>query len=122
MSHRCKIHIFQVSGDRMIEQRADGLPRGNVSEGHMKGRIIFEIFSVNNNTLEIPPFLEDWLKYWVGEDAEISETGGWFICVHDSDKDSVSKETNVEGRWILSYRSREIICIPYPAAVFAAIV
>ena len=57
MIHRCKIRIFHVSGDIMIEQGADGLSRVNFSEGHIKGRIIFGFISVNKNALERSPRL-----------------------------------------------------------------
>ena len=49
MVHRCNIDIFHVSGDIMIEQRADGMSRGNFFKGHMKRRSIFEFIPVNNN-------------------------------------------------------------------------
>ena len=65
MKHLCKIRIFHVSGDRMIKQGADSLPRGKFSEGHIKGRSIFEFIPVNNNALERSPFLEEWLKSWI---------------------------------------------------------
>ena len=106
----------------MIEQGADGLPRGNFPEGHMKGGSIFEFIQVNNNVLGVSPFLEDWLKSGVGEDVEIMDTGSWFIRGHDLDKDPGSKETNVEGGWIPSYFSVKIIWTPAPAAAYAAIV
>ena len=122
MSHQFKIHIFHVSGEIMIKKGADGLSRGNFYEGNMKGRNIFEFIPVNNNALEISPFLEEWLKYWVGEYAEILEPGGWFISVHDLDKVPGVKETNVEGHWIPYYCSGKIIWTPAPAAAFTAIV
>ena len=52
MIHRCKIHIFCVSGDRMIEQRDDGLSSFFSSEGDTKGRVIFQFIPVNKNSLE----------------------------------------------------------------------
>ena len=66
MSHIFKIHIFHVSGDRIIEKGSYGISRGDFSEGHMKGRIIVYFIPVNKNALEISPCLEEWLKYWVG--------------------------------------------------------
>ena len=42
MSHRYKIHIFHVSGNIMIEQVSDDISRGNIYEGHIKGRSVFE--------------------------------------------------------------------------------
>ena len=58
MAHRCKIHIYHVSGDIMIYQVADGLSRGDFSEGHIKVRSIFEFIQLNNDALETSPCLE----------------------------------------------------------------
>ena len=41
---------------------------------------------MNNNAFERPPFLEEWLKFFVGEDADILEPGGWFIHINDLEK------------------------------------
>ena len=122
MSHRCKIHIFHVSGDRMTEQVGDGLSIENFSEGHTKGRMIFESTPVNNNALEISPFLGEWLKSWVGEDTDILEPVGCFIRSHNLEKHPGAKETNVEGSWMLSYQSGKMIWFPAPAAAFNKIV
>ena len=87
MSHRYKIHIFHVSGNIMIEQVSDDISRGNIYEGHIKGRSIFEFIPVNNNALERSSFFGEWLKSWVVENAEILEPVYWFIRCHDLDQD-----------------------------------
>ena len=71
--------------------------------------------------LEISTWLEERLKSWVGEYAEILEPGGWFIRGHDLEK-YPGKKTNVEGHWMLYYCSGKMIWIPAPVTAFTTIV
>ena len=59
------------------------MSRGELSEGEMKGRSVFEFIPVNKNALEISPFLGERLKSWVREDSDILDPGGWLFCGHD---------------------------------------
>ena len=72
--------------------------------------------------LEISTWLEERLKSWVGEYAEILEPVDWFVCNNDLDQDPGAKETNVEGRYMPYYYSGKMIWIPAPADTITAIV
>lgn len=57
MLYGCKIDIIHVSGDRMIAQGSDGLSRGDMYEGVMKGDSFISHIPVGTSALEVHPNL-----------------------------------------------------------------
>ena len=59
MRVKCKICLCHCSSTRMIEQGSDGLSRGNLLEGVMKGVYMGHYVPLHFNPLERSPALED---------------------------------------------------------------
>jgi len=62
-----KIHLIHVSGKRMIEQGTDGLSRGQLTEGVMRGSSMQSFIPLNENVLERFPSFKLWVEEWMNE-------------------------------------------------------
>ena len=117
---KCKIHFVHVAGTRMIAQGADGLSRGNLTEGVMGDRKMSDFVPLHLNALERSSKLEDWIRSWLDNKkvkAEVLAPEGWFERGHDLD----GGEKNCDGMWIPKYRDGVYIWAPPPAAAEAAL-
>ena len=119
MRVKCKIFLCHCSGTRMIEQGSDGLSRGNLSEGVMKGVSMGHYVPLHLNPLERSPALEDWLKSFMGSSTEVLEPADWFIRGHDLVEDKF--ELNSEGVKLPASKPGTFLWAPAPAAGEAAI-
>jgi hypothetical protein len=61
----------------LIGQGADGLSRGNLTEGVMKGRSMLSYVPLGELALSREPGLENWIKSWAGESLEVLDPEGW---------------------------------------------
>jgi hypothetical protein len=100
MTCNCKIHIIHVAGTRMIAQGADGLSRGALTEGVMKGEAMRSFIPLHQSALDRDPNLRPWLRDWferakenIGLDLEFLAMEDWFERGHDID----GGEINVDG-------------------------
>ena len=64
MNHSIRIHVIHVPGTRMIAQGADGLSRGNLSEGVMTGLDILRFIPINKSVIQRSPSIVNWFKHW----------------------------------------------------------
>lgn len=65
LTRGCAIHLIHVAGTRMISQGTDGLSRGNIGEGVMKGISIRDFIPLHQTALERQGHtLETWLREW----------------------------------------------------------
>jgi hypothetical protein len=78
------LHIIHVAGTIMIAQGTDGLLRGNLLEGVMKGEDFLGFIPLHLSALQRSPELEDWFKgmFPKGE-LEILAPEDWFGKGHD---------------------------------------
>ncbi|GFH53884.1 hypothetical protein CTEN210_10360 [Chaetoceros tenuissimus] len=118
MTRNCKIHIIHVAGTRMIAQGADGLSRGALTEGVMKGEAMKSFVPLHQSALDRDPALEPWLRDWFesagrnqGQDLEFLSMEDWFERGHDILEGSV----NVDGQWVPNYVSGNFVWSPPPS-------
>lgn len=116
----CKIHFVHVAGTRMIAQGADGLSRGNLTEGVMGDKEMSDFVPLHLNALERSNKLEDWIRSWLDNSkikSEVLTPNGWFDRGHDLN----GGEKNCDGMWIPKYKDGVYIWAPPPAAAEAAL-
>ena len=114
MNHRTKLHFIHVAGTRMIAQGSDGLSRGNLSEGVMRGTEMSSFIPLNESALERSSTLKHWIESWATGDLEFLSPKDWFLRGHDIVEGNF--ETNVDGfNWPL-YRKGTFVWSPPPAA------
>ena len=89
MAKGCKIHISHVSGARMTAQGSDGLSRGNMAKGVMRGEAMKDFVPINKLALERHPALIAWLHDLTRNKCKLLDAKGWFI----------EGKEEVEGEW-----------------------
>jgi len=98
----------------MIYQGTDGLSRGDLTEGVMKGETMLSHIPIALSAFERWEGLRPWVESWVGEfgwKPEVLTPIGWYERGHDID----GSRLNSDGRWLPSYRSGTFIWCPPPA-------
>ena len=118
----CKINFIHVAGTRMIAQGTDGLSRGDLNEGVMKGDQLSTFIPLHLSALERQENLKEWIKSFVTpahprEEIIFLDAEGWFERAHDI----VGGEENGDGVWVPNYISATYIWTPPPAAAQIAI-
>ncbi len=117
----CKIHMVHVAGTRMIAQGADGLSRGNLTEGVMGGWDMGDFVPLHLNAMERSASLESWIRSWFDAGrktkSELLEPEGWFERGHDI----IGGDKNVDDMWIPKYQNGCYIWSPPPAAAEVAL-
>ena len=83
MESQCRIHISHVAGTRMIAQGSDGLSRGNLAEGVMRGASMRGFAPINKTAFERSPTLKAWLDDWMNNEGELLDATGWFTRGHE---------------------------------------
>ena len=113
VSAGCSIHFIHVAGTRMIAQGTDGLSRGDLNEGVMRGDGILSFVPLHLSALERQPKLEGWIRSFVlparlREEVIFLNHEGWFERAHDI----VGGAKNGDGVWIPEYRSATYVWTP----------
>ncbi len=122
MTHMCKIELVHVAGTRMIQQGTDGLSRGDMYEGVMKGESMFSFIPLHLNAFARSDTLEEWISSWAGrcreEEVETLSLEGWFERGHD-----VLGSRHIDGgkTWIPKYKAGTFIWAPPPGVARFAI-
>ena len=114
MQFLCKIQVVHVAGTCMIQQGTDGLSRGDMFEGVMKGASMLSFVPLHKTAIEWSPKLIDWIFGWcevasIGE-VEVLDENGWFERGHNID----GSHWNTVGMWMPSYHSGNFIWSPPP--------
>ena len=116
MQFLCRIQVVHVAGTRMIAQGTDGLSRGDMFEGVMKGASMLSFVPLHKTAIERSPKLLDWVSGWceVADfgSLEVLDEDGWFERGHDID----GSRLNPDGMWLPGYRSGNFVWAPPPAA------
>jgi hypothetical protein len=116
MEAGCKVILVHVSGERMKWQGTDGLSRGNLLEGVMKGENMLTYVPLHLSALQRSPKLLEWIKSWIEiEDdlkLEILKPDNWFCRGHDLDKGKLSSQ----GLYYPTYKSGVFLWQPPPGA------
>jgi hypothetical protein len=116
MEAGCKVILVHVSGERMKWQGTDGLSRGNLLEGVMKGENMLTYVPLHLPALERSPKLLAWIRSWIeieeGLKLEVLKPEDWFCRGHDLDKGKVSHV----GLYYPTYKSGIFLWQPPPGA------
>ena len=83
MRSSCKIHVIHVAGTRMIAQGSDGLSRGNLAEGVMRGESMKDFVPINQDAFMRSPKLKEWINGWTGGQCTFLDAAGWFTTGHE---------------------------------------
>ena len=114
MNEACKIHLSHVSGKRMIVQGSDGLSRGNLAEGVMRGADMKGFIPINKTAFERSPKLREWLSRWTQSECSFLDPTGWFTTGQEI-VDGVW-EMNSEGRKLPVTKPGTFVWSPPPVA------
>jgi hypothetical protein len=107
------IHVVHCAGTRMISQGTNGLSRGNLLEGVMKGDDFLSFVPLHLLALERSPDLEGWFKgMFRHNELEVLAPGDWFQLGHDIR----SWREAGKGLWYPSLRAGTYLWHPPPAA------
>ena len=107
----------------MISQGTDGLSRGDLSEGVMRGKRMLSFVPLHLSALERSYELQAWIRSWIEpclkneEQLEFLTPEDWFHRGHDFSGGS----KNGDGVWIPSYRKGLYVWTPAPAAAAVAV-
>ena len=113
MKFRCRIQFIHVAGTRMIEQGADGLSRGDMYEGVMRGESMLDFIPLHQSAIERHPPLLDWISSWsskMGNEVEHLSPEGWFERGHDI----AGGRDNSDGIWMPRYSTGTYVWAPPP--------
>ena len=121
MKFKCDIKFIHVSGKRMIAQGTDGLSRGDLLEGVMKGHSILDFVPLNETALERSPQLGDWVRSWAEvpfhEELEILSHEDWLWRGQDIN----GTRQNIDGYSMPSYKAGTFLWSPAPGAALFAV-
>ena len=122
MKYLCSVNIVHVSGTRMIAQGTDGLSRGDLLEGVLKGEKMMTFIPLHVSAIEREPTLRDWISTWAGagrndDDLKFLVPEDWFVRGHDI----AGYSPNCDGIMIPTYKRGIFIWTPPPAAARIAL-
>ena len=120
MTARCQISMIHVAGTRMIAQGTDGLSRGDMFEGVMKGESMLSHIPLHTSAIDRCGDLLQWIKSWaceLGNDVELLNPDGWYERGHDI----AGSTANVDGIWMPTFRRGTFVWAPPPGAARQAI-
>ena len=114
MKFKTRIHFVHVAETRMIAQGSDGLSRGNILEGVMKGIPMDDFVLLNESALERSSGLKAWLESWTDGNLEFLQPRDWFLRGHNIVEGAF--EENIDGFQWPTYRKGTFVWLPPPAA------
>ena len=79
MRFKCNARFIRVAGTRIISQGKDGLSRGDIYEGIMKGETMPYFIPLEQLSLARSPALSKWIKGWastLGREVEVLYPAG----------------------------------------------
>jgi hypothetical protein len=114
MVYRTRVHVIHVSGKRMIEQGADGLSRGCLSEGVMRGERMLAFVPLHKTAPErsdgIIPWLQGHCDVKGHSPFRLLRTEEWYVL----GQDIVGGTLNSDGVWLPSYGVGNYVWAPPP--------
>jgi hypothetical protein len=120
MAKGCKIILVHVSGERMKWQGTDGLSRGNLLEGVMKGKDMLSYVPLHLEAFERSHTLRRWILSWAqankDEVVSVLKPEDWFGKGHDL----TGLQKDEQGLLIPTFKSGTYIWQPAPAAAHIA--
>jgi hypothetical protein len=117
MHEGAQIVVSHVSGERMKAQGTDGVSRGQLKEGVSIGADMLSFIPFQLSAIQRSPAVEDWIRSWLGEEAELLKPEGWFERGHGL----LGGKIDSKGFWRHHYKPGKFIWAPPPAAASVAI-
>ena len=121
MKYHCSIQVIHVAGTRMIKQGTDGLSRGDLLEGVLKGKAMLSFVPLHLGANDVEPSLKAWVNSWASklgkQNVEWLEAEDWFDRGHDIQ----GFRKNVDGRTVPSYQHGTFVWTPPPSAARVAL-
>ena len=114
MNQSCCIYVSHVAGTWMIAEGLDGLLRGNLSEGVMRGMSMHGFIAIHKTTVDRSPGLREWLNIWTNEEGIFLEPEDWFTTGHEILEEEW--EYNSERVKFLKIKPGTFIWTPPPVA------
>ncbi len=122
--YNTRLHIIHVAGTRMIEQGADGLSRGALTEGAMQGIKMTSFIPLNMSAIDRSPEIKQWLWNWFYKSPENTnkilsylDYDDWYERGHDI----LGGEKNQDGIWLPNLVSGNFVWSPPPALALACL-
>ena len=114
MAAGAKIHFIHCAGTRQIAQGADGLSRGDLTEGVMAGTDMLAFVPIHLSAFALAPAdLLQWIRLWAGApELEPLAPAEWYTLGHDIAGGNVGSE----GIWFPSYEAGIRLWAPPPSA------
>jgi hypothetical protein len=117
MHEGAQILVTHVSGERMKAQGTDGVSRGHLKEGVSTGADMLSFIPFQLSAIERSTAVEDWIKSWLGEEAEVLSPEGWFERGHGL----LGGKTDSKGFWRHEFKPGKFVWDPPPAAADVAL-
>ena len=117
-----KLHLIHVAGSRMIRQGTDGLSRGDLGEGVMKGDSMLNFIPLHLTAIQRSPELKQQIIDCINPgkislEIEFLDYEDWFSRGHDI----LGGKLNGDNIWIPRYKSGVFIWTPPPAGGLIAV-
>lgn len=109
------LHMVHVAGTRMMEQGTDGLSRGVLNEGVMRGDSMFKFIDIARSTVERAPAVLEYIKSWTNGDIEPLTPCQWYREGHGV----VGGKRDAHGIWIPSHAKSGRMYLWSPPPVIA---
>ena len=121
MKYHCSVQVIHVAGTRMIKQGTDGLSRGDLLEGVLKGKAMLSFVPLHLGANDVESSLKTWVNSWAcklgRQEVEWLEPEDWFDRGHDIN----GFRKNIDGRTVPSYQHGTFVWTPPPAAARVAL-
>jgi hypothetical protein len=114
------LHLVHVAGTRMIAQGTDGLSRGLVMEGVMRGDSMLDFVDIAKSAIDRSPDILEYVRSWTGvKDLKPLTPDEWFVEGHGI----VSGTKDEHGVWIPKHavNGRVYLWAPPPVIADAAL-
>ena len=85
--HGLRVHIFHMTGTRMIAQGSDGVSRGYLGEGIISGcgNAMKSFIPIHLMAMKRSPLLAEWIMGWSATTTIMLQPRYWFDIAHDID-------------------------------------
>ena len=82
MEHSLHLHVIHIAGTRMIACGVDGLSRGDLDKGLLRGSSPLEFVDLHRSGIDRSPPLLPWINTWMPEGTKLLSPEGWFSNGH----------------------------------------
>jgi hypothetical protein len=114
MVFRSRVHVIHVAGKRMVAQGTDGLSRGCLTDGVMRGEEMTAFVPLHQTAIERSEGLLTWFQDCFDPDRKqmlkLLSPEDWFDVGHDI----TGGTQNCDGLWVPTYNGGNFVWAPPP--------